>query len=179
MKGILLAGIGTLAYLGVATLLLRRAAIQRRAAALLYLFLATLPVFVAVHLLTPPDLALLPVSLTEPVVWIDLALGLYLYAAGFFGGSLQLYNLAERGFSLRLLIDILESPMGAMTQGSLFRSYSRGRGILWMYQKRLEDLREQGLIQPDADMLRPTSRGQRVAALFARLRALIGLKLWA
>jgi len=179
MKGILLACIGTLVYLGVATLLLRRTAIQRRAAAMLYLFLATLPVFLAIHLLTPPDLALLPVSLTEPVVWIDLVVGLHLYAAGFFGGSLQLYNLAERGFSLRILIDVYESPTGVMTQEGLFRTYSRGRGILWMYQKRLEGLREQGLIEPEVDTLRTTLWGRRVAVLFTRLRNLVGLKLWA
>jgi hypothetical protein len=178
MKALLLGGLGTLAYLAAATLLLRRVS-GRRAAALVRLFLATVPGFAAVCLLTPPDLGFLPQSVTEPVPWIDLGLGLFLYAAGFFGGSLQLYNLAERGFSLRILIDVFESASGGMTEEALYRGYSGGRGIPWMYQKRLDDLREQGLMEGEGGWVSATPRGRRAAAIFRRLRAFVGLSLWA
>jgi hypothetical protein len=178
LKGILLALGGTVVYLGLATLVLRVTSTPRRAAALLYLFLGTLPVLLVVHALTPPDLGILPADFTEGNPWIDRAVSLYLYAAAFFGGSLQLYNLAERGFSLRILIDVLESPSGEMTKEQIFRSYGGGRGIEWMYQKRIDGLREQLLIEPDASRLRTTRRGDRTAALFKRLRALFRLGLW-
>jgi hypothetical protein len=178
MKAILLALLGTVVYLGLVTLVLRVASTQRRAAALLYLFLGTLPVVLAIHVLTPPSFGILPPDFMEASPWIDRAFGLYLYTAAFFGGSLQLYNLAERGFSLRVLIDVLESPTGAMTKEQALRRYGGGRGIGWMYQKRLDGLREQRLIDPQAARLKMTPRGERTAGVFRSLRSLFCLGLW-
>src|SRR5207245_2863608 len=59
--------------------------------------LGSAPVFVAVHLWAPPGLGVLPVALAESARALDLAFGLLLFPAGFFGGILQVYNLADRG----------------------------------------------------------------------------------
>src|SRR5712691_12446352 len=114
MKGLELAILAGVVYVLCMTLLFRLIEMRERAMVLLASFVVSLPVFVAAYVLTPVDFGWHPEGLDSPA-WLDLAFGLFLYCAGFFGGVLQLYNLAERGFSLRILTDIAESPGEAMT----------------------------------------------------------------
>src|SRR5947207_4205541 len=111
-----------------------------RARFMVILFLWTVPLGLAIHLMTPGDLGFLPAAWCEPNHFVDRMFFLFMYAAAFFGFILQLYNLADRGFSLRIVIDIDESPAGCMTIDQVMDSYSAGQGITWMYQKRLDDL---------------------------------------
>ena len=97
---------------------------------------------------------------------VDLGFGLLLYSSGYFGGLLQLYNLADRGLSLRVLIDIEESPSGRTTAAALYRSYSGGRGLGWMYDKRLADLVEGRFVEISDGLVRNRPRGTRVAGVF-------------
>jgi superfamily II helicase len=50
------------------------------------------------------------------------------------------------------------------------QGYSAGRGIAWMYVKRLEDLQSAGLAKVDGETLVLTPKGQRVAKLFTWLQ---------
>jgi hypothetical protein len=129
-----------------------------------------LPFLLLFHLATPPDLGFLPARLITPVASVDLAFAAYLYSAGFFGGILQLYNLADRGFSLRILIDILESRHGAMEVDGIMTGYSAGRGIAWMYDKRIEGMVSTGLVSVDGARLILTDKGKRAADVFSCLR---------
>jgi hypothetical protein len=95
---------------------------------------------------------------------------LFLYTAGFFGGVLQLYNLADRGFSLRILIDILHAPSGAMRLDDVMSGYGGGRGIAWMYRKRIDGMIATGLVVADASRLLLTARGRRAAHLLSLLQ---------
>jgi hypothetical protein len=108
----------------------------------------------------------------EPRGWLDGAFGLVVHAALFAGGWLQLYNLAERGFSLRILIDVLEARR-ALTSEQVAASYGGGRGPAWMREKRIEGLVQTGLAQWDRGRLRATRKGQHTARLFGGLRALL------
>src|SRR2546429_562395 len=108
MKSVVLAVLFTLAYLALITAVPPSAKTQVRARIMTKIFLATLPLFVWAHVSTPNDLGFIPEVFIEQARWVDLGFGLLVYVAGFFGGVLQLYNLAERGFSLRILIDIDE-----------------------------------------------------------------------
>jgi hypothetical protein len=170
MKAILIAALAELLLFGCVSASLRSGVTARRARAMLIAFLSVLAVLVAVHLLTPPDLGFLPAELVMPIAWVDIAFAAFLYSAGFFGGILQLYNLADRGFSLRILIDILEAPSGAMRLGDVMQDYSAGRGIAWLYVKRLEDLQSAGLAKVDGETLVLTPKVQRVAKLFTWLQ---------
>lgn len=170
MKAVLLAAFAGLLLLTCVSALLRAGRTQRRARLLLIVFAAVLPVLLSVHLLTPPDLGFLGAGLVTPIAWIDLAFAIFLYGAGFFGGILQLYNLADRGFSLRILIDILETPSKAMTLDDVMKGYSGGRGISWMYAKRLQDMQSAGLARVEGDCLALAPKGQRVAKLFVELQ---------
>lgn len=166
MKSLLLVFAASVVYLAVITEIFQAWPVRRRAAVMACLFLLTLPFFVAVHMLTPPDLGFLPPGMTESSRWVDLGFGLFVYAAAFFGGILQLYNLSDRGFSLRILIEIDESPTGVMTPEEITRGYSRGRGLDWVFQKRIDGLVAQGWILVQEGIVQSTDAGRRMGAVF-------------
>jgi hypothetical protein len=174
VKGLLLAAAGSVVLAAAITVLLRAARPERRAAALFRMFVLSLPVFTAVYLLTPADLGLLPPSLVDGRL-AGVLYGVAVYAALFLGGWLQLYNLAERGCSLRILIDVDEHPRRAMTAADVLRGYGAGRGIDWMVAKRLDGLVTEGFAELNAGRLLPTPRGRRAASLFASARAALRL----
>lgn len=170
MKSFLLAAAMAFIYVATITALFRCRNIERRARAMTVLFLLSLPVYLVAHRITPADLGFLPEVLTEPLAWMDLAFGMMLWTAAFSGGILQLYNLADRGFSLRIVMDIQNSAKGAMSLEEIYSTYSGGRGIGWMYQKRLDDLVHQRLASIDDGRVCNRSKGQRVALVFGWLR---------
>lgn len=176
MKAVILAGLGTLLYLAAVTVYFRVAQPQRRAMSMVKLFLLTLPLFALVYLLVPADLWILPAILVEPNWPVDLAFGLFVYLAGFGGGSLQLYNLAERGFSLRILMDIVEAPTGTMALEDVRRAYSRGRGIRWMFDKRIADMQSGNMVELHDGNIVAQPRGDRLAVLAAGVREFLHLK---
>lgn len=167
MKAILLAAACGLLLILAATVLLRSRPIVRRARALVLIFLACLVLLVLAHVATPDDLGFLPASLLAPRR-ADLVFAMFLLTAGFFGGVLQVYNLADRGLSLRLLVDIRQSHGGAATAAELVTRYADGRGIGWMYDKRLQGLSDNGLIR-NGSTIALTRSGLRAAGLFAAL----------
>jgi hypothetical protein len=178
MKAMLLAGVlGVLFLLGF-TLAARRFKIQRPAAFLVKLWLACVPLLLALYLLTPADLWLLPAALLDDPPWFGPVFCLGLWFAGFFGGILQLYQLTERGMSLRMLIDIAQrGPLGLSTR-EMLQAYSDGQGIVWMYQKRLDGLVEGRLVRIENGILANEARGRRVATLYRRLRRLLRVAGW-
>jgi hypothetical protein len=52
----------------------------------------------------------------------------------------------------------------------VMKGYGAGRGIGWMYAKRLRDLQSAGLARVEGESLALTPKGLRVAKLFARLQ---------
>lgn len=173
MKGLVLAAAASLTCVLAVTVLFRAVTVSRRAAAMLYVFLATVPLYIAAYAWTPADLGWLPAGLVERQAFLCGAFGLFVHAALFFGGWLQVYNLAERGFSLRVLIDIDESPEGALTAAEEESRYGGGRGLRWMFDKRVEGLVSSALVAPRAGRLVATDKGARVARLFGGLRAFL------
>lgn len=173
LKSLILAVLFTLTYTGVITALLRTRSIHSRAGVMTKVFLLSVPLFVWAHLATPRNLGFLPDILAEPLFWTDLGFGLVVYGAGFFGGVLQLYNLADRGFSLRILIDIEESQGGALDVRGVAERYSGGKGIGWMYQKRIDGMVETGLLFTDGENAVLTDRGRRLAMIFGALRGVL------
>src|SRR4051794_35627887 len=100
MKAILVAALAELLLLAGVSWGLRLT--HRRARLMLIAFMSILPMLLAIHLLTPPDLGFLSAEFVMPIAWIDVVFSVFLFGVGFFGGILQLYNLADRGFSLRI-----------------------------------------------------------------------------
>jgi hypothetical protein len=102
--------------------------------------------------------------------FVDAAFSVFVYSAGFFGGVLQLYNLADRGFSLRIAIDIHERPSGTMTLEEVMTGYGAGKGISWMYGKRIEGMVSSGLVEIRDGNVVNTAKGRKTARVFALLR---------
>ena len=178
MKAIVLAGLLAAFFLLGTTLAFRLARIERPALFLVRAWVVCVPLLLAVYLLTPADLWLLPADLLDDPPWFGPIFCLGLWFAGFFGGILQLYNLTERGMSLRMLIDIAERGSRGMTAREIMREYSAGQGIVWMYQKRLDGLLEGRLVTIEDGTISNLDRGRRVATMFRRLRRLLRLGGW-
>jgi hypothetical protein len=170
VKAILLASASGLLLFALVTVSLRHIKTNNRVRILGILFGAVLPLLICVHLITPSNLGFLGAGAQLSTPGLDLLFALFLYLAGFFGGILQLYNLADRGFSLRMLIDILQAPSGVMTVDDMMTGYGGGRGIIWMYDKRIRDMIYNGLVTECGDNLVLTGRGLRLARIYRTLR---------
>jgi hypothetical protein len=175
MKAIILSLASGILLIIFATMLFRVWHVERRARALFQIFLLCLGLLVMMHLLTPANLGILPPSTVIPMPFVDLVFAVFLLTVGFMGGVLQVYNLADRGLSLRMIIDILTSPCGKATSRDVMTQYSGGQGIEWMYEKRFQGLLAAGLIKFDDSVVRLTQKGRRVANLFATLQNYCGI----
>ena len=176
MKAIALAAGMTLVLFAVATVLLRYFPSPHRARQLVLAYLATLVALAAAWQMSPPDLGVLPPSLLTEPPWLDLGAAMFFFSAAFFGGVLQLYNLADRGLSLRMVIDLTESGGTIANAGDIVAGYSGGRGLAWMYRKRLDDMLAHGLVTMRDGSVALTARGRRTAMLILGLRRFLGLE---
>lgn len=167
MHALALAAGSILVYCVVITVVLRSGRIRRRAFAMTAIFGLSLPFFIG---------ASSRVFASEADAAAEVAFALLLYTAAFFGGVLQIYNLADRGLSLRMLIDVGHAPGGCLTAHELTKAYSAGRGIEWMYQKRLNDLIERGLVVQHAGAATLTRRGSLAARFFSGVRKLLNIE---
>ncbi len=173
MKAIVLATLATIITSGLAVLVFQLAHIERRALTLLLIYLLVACVLTAVSLTTPQDLDILPPELVAEPPLLDFVATLFFYSAAFFGGVLQLYNLADRGLSLRILIDVLERGSRGATMTELFDGYGGGRGMTWMYDKRVHGMVQSGLAHVAGGALVLTERGHATAAVYAMLRRML------
>jgi len=101
---------------------------------------------------------------------IDIIVCVFFYIASISGGWIQLYNLADRGLSLRILIDILGSKQEGLNVDEVSARYSESKGIRWMYQKRLNDLAKLELIEILEGQVSLTSKGKKTGVIFRMLR---------
>jgi len=170
MKAVCLASAMTIILLLAVTLAFRFDPREQRVRQSTLLYLASLIVLVAVWWTTPDDLGFLPSWLLAEPPWFDLLLALFFFTAAFFGGVLQLYNLADRGFSLRILIDALDEPGGAIGAGQLLAGYGGGQGVRWMYDKRIQGLLDGDLVRRTDESFVLTANGTRIADMFIHVR---------
>jgi hypothetical protein len=176
MKAICLASAMTVVLLILVTLCFRLYPSAHRARQMLLVYLFCLAVLVLLWFATPDDLDLLGRSLLTEPVWLDFAAMLFFFSAGFFGGALQLYNLCDRGFSLRILVDMLEAPTSAVDVDYLTANYSSGRGLVWMYRKRINDIVAARFVSQANKSVLLTAKGEMFADLFINARRVLGLE---
>lgn len=135
-------------------------------------YLVSLLFVVALHWLTPADLWFLPLNLTASTA-LDLGFLLFLYSALFFGGYLQLYGLTDRGFSVRMSVDIAQTPGQKMTIDDVVRSYAAGKGTTWAYERRLSEIQNLNLAVRSGDDFVITSSGLRIARVLGWIRTFL------
>lgn len=163
-------------YTLIVTYIFRTQSIQDRAALMTRVYITSLVPLYFVYKITPVELGFLP-SVPAFVVPNDFVWFFVPYTAAIFGGILQLYNLTERGFSLRILIDILSSKNEVLNEDEVMHQYSEGKGIDWMFQKRINDLRDRGMIHIQGDRVFLTRRGRFLGIVYLRLKKMLGLPL--
>src|SRR5262245_2795937 len=176
MKAICLASAMTVVLLLLVTFCFRLYPSAHRARQMLFVYLLCLAALVTLWFATPDDLGLLGRSLLTEPAWVDFAATLFFFSAAFFGGALQLYNLCDRGFSLRILVDMLEAPTGPVDVDYLTTNYSSGRGLVWMYRKRIDDIVAARFIDRTNKQIILTAKGETFAELFINARHVLGLE---
>jgi hypothetical protein len=176
MKAVCLASAMTIVLLVLVTFCFRLYPSAHRARQMLLVYLFCLAVLVVLWFATPDDLGLLGRSLLTQPAWLDFAATLFFFSAGFFGGALQLYNLCDRGFSLRILVDMLEAPADAVDVDYLTANYSSGRGLGWMYRKRIDDIVAARFIDQVNKRIVLTAKGEMFADLFINADRALGLE---
>ena len=176
MKPILVAVFSEIFLFAAITIFFNIRNTEWRVKNMIRIFFVVLSLLVLLYIVTPPNLFILPDwAVIQSPSWAGLVFCIFLYFAGFFGGVLQLYNLSDRGFSLRILIDIYEHPSGSMSLDDIMTDYSRGHGIGWMYGKRIEGIVWQGFAKVENNFIVYTDKGKRTATLLCRLRSLFSL----
>ena len=176
MKAVILATAMTIVLLVLVTLALRLHPTPRRARKMMLSYVVCLIGAASVWFATPADLGFLAPSLLIHPPWLDLSLTLFFFSAAFFGGVLQLYNLADRGLSLRILIDFAEADSRIVDTDWLIANYGGGKGLAWMYGKRIAGMLETNLVERKADMIALTSKGARAAAVLFAVRRFLRLE---
>jgi hypothetical protein len=177
MKAVILATAMTIVLLVVITMTLRFHQTAQRARQMTLIYFGCVILSVLTWFTTSVDLGFLARSLLIEPGWLDFSLMLFFLTAAFFGGVLQLYNLADRGFSLRILIDIEETDSHPIDADWLIANYGGGKGLIWMYGKRIEGLLATKLVDRKAEVIELTSKGERAADAFLAVRRFLRLEL--
>ena len=176
MNSIIIASAFSLLYFIVMTLTLRIFPIKNKAKLLSFLYFLFIFIMIIFYYL---DLNIIfiqsNINITNSL--LDLIFCAFIFSAAFFGGFLQLYNLADRGLSLRILIDIYESKSHSLSLDEVMTCYSSGKGIEWMYEKRIEGMLDAELVKSYDQNLCLTQKGKKVAMLFKWLRVKMFIEL--
>jgi hypothetical protein len=177
MKAIIFAAAMTIVLLVVISMTLRFHQTEQRARQMTLIYFGCVILSVLMWFTTSVDLGFLARSLLIEPAWLDFSLMLFFLTAAFFGGVLQLYNLADRGFSLRILIDVEETDSHPIDADWLIANYGGGKGLIWMYGKRIAGLLETKLVDRKAEVIELTPKGERAADVFLAARRFLRLEL--
>ena len=178
MKSIILTSLLSAIFFIAMTLFLRFYMGNLKVKGLLIIYSIFFIILIYLNFITSDDLGFLSSNYISGNFYFDLVFSLFIFTAVFFGGFLQLYNLVDRGLSLRMLIDIKDSssPRG-LSAKEMVTSYSAGQGICWMYQKRISGMACSGLIIEKDKKLILTKKGNHIAHLFKWMRLKIYLEI--
>jgi len=170
LKGIVLGLTCFLVFLAVHVAVFRLRAPARRFDAMVRLHWLLIPVLALAHVLTPPDLGILPAHAVGAGWLLDLINGVIVYDFLFVGYSM-LYFLIDRGFSARILIEIARSPGGALTQEQVEAVYAPGQIV----GRRLGDLFDMKSVTRTGERFQIARPGLRQARVFTGVKAFFNL----
>jgi len=168
LKGIVLA-VGAFAlFLPVHVVLLRTVRPHARFKAMMRLHGALALAILIVYAATPPDLVPLPRGWGAggPVIGALNALAVHWFL---FMGYSMFYFLVDRGFSLRIMIEVDRAPGGALTREGVAAVYPPESVV----RRRLDEMVEIGRLVRAGDRYRLTPRGRVDARMFAWLKSFL------
>jgi hypothetical protein len=135
------------------------------------LWLCFLPVYFLLFFVCARYCPPLATSITSPLGLMDLFNGLCLNALLLLGYT-YFFFLVERGFSLRLMIEIHRSPGGKLTIPELQEIYPYD----YVLDKRLRQMEKMGYATIEGGVLCGTSKGARLAAANKLVRKILRLE---
>jgi hypothetical protein len=69
---------------------------------------------------------------------------------------LEAFSMIARGFSMRIVTDIYLNS--SLNSEGVLQEYAAGKGIAWMFQKRLEGIEKLGFISIEGDLIKIASK---------------------
>ncbi|MEW6544247.1 MAG: hypothetical protein AB1411_11620 [Nitrospirota bacterium] len=170
MRG-LLAGLLTFEfYFLLQTGLFHFSKVNRRACALVGLWLCGLPVYALFYAWVPDDHGVWPVALSAPSDSITFACGGLLYFFIFMGYAQFIY-MAESSVGVRTMIELDAEPIRGLAFDEILKRY----GYEWMIERRLRRMVHAGYLIEDKGYYRTTRRGRFVAAVLAWFKRFLRL----
>ena len=168
LKGIVLA-VGAFAlFLPLHVVVLRVVRPPARFQSMMALHGVLAAILLAVYALTPADLVPLPYGWGAggAVVGALNAMAVHWFL---FMGYAMFYFLVDRGFSLRIMIEVDRAPGGALSRDGIAAVYPP-EGVV---RRRLEEMVEIGRLVRRGDAYRQTSRGRFDARMFAWIKSFL------
>lgn len=178
MKGLVLSLAVFAAYVLCSVLTFHFFKPRRQLAAFAIVFCAATPVYFAGYWALPASLGFLPEAWQAKVWWLDalygyavLALNAHSFVDFFFG-----FN---GGFSMSLMLGILEAGSAGMSASELAGGFALEDGTDKVYKRRLRHLADAKLIEYDAaaGVCAATAMGRRVAGIALALKRFLNLGL--
>lgn len=168
LKGVVLA-VGAFAlFLPLHVLILRIVRPHARFQSMMALHGVLAAALLAVYASTPADLVPLPYGWGAGGAVVGALNALAVHWFLFMGYSM-FYFLVDRGFSLRIMIEVDGAPGGALSQAEIAGVYPPA-GVV---RRRLDEMVEIGRLVRSGDAYRLTPRGRFDARMFARLKAFL------
>ena len=80
---------------------------------------------------------------------------------------MEFFSMTERGFSLRIITDIyLHSKLNPE---QLLQEYANGKGIEWMFDKRIQGIIDLGLIKEESGQIKLSSKSSFIIAYISNI----------
>ena len=134
------------------------------------LFGATIPVYVAVYLLTPPDLYVLSAAVAGTPATLGLANGLLVHVL-LYCTWMEAFYYVDRPVTLRILVEFVKAPGGYLTLSDMRRVYGLEQMIVW----RLESMRTNGYVVERDGRFTLTRKGRVFAIGISMVRRFLGV----
>lgn len=176
MKGLIISITVLLLYIIFAAFVAWCVRPRRHLKLFLLTFLPWIPGYFLLYSKTPPDLGFLPRAWICSNQWVDL----------FYGFSVLLLNCHTMvdcffgicgGFSVSLLVALLQSPGQALSTKALINLFQLPDGSDRIYSWRIPDLERRGYIRrsPDTNTYSLTAKGRRAALVAFLAKRLMNL----
>ena len=169
LKGMLISIALTIAWVMAHIILFRLKRPGNLCAAMVILFVLTVPLFIVVYVLTPADLFILPAALSRTPPALGVGNGLVVHGLLFLTYIACFYYLT-RAVTLGILVEILDRGGCAMNIEEMKAAYN----IEHMVRYRLEALEQAGLVRKAGGSYLCTPRGRRYARISLLCRRVFG-----
>ncbi len=161
VKGILLSSLFLLGWTFIQILVFHLASVRQLFRTLTLLYFVSLPLYVVCYLRTSPTLGFLPQSFSETPLGLGLSNGIFLYLL-FYVTYVAFFYYVDRPLTLRMLIAFFKAPDESLSLSEIKTIY----GLKYMIERRLQGMKDGGLVVEKQGKYFLTPKGKRLGSLF-------------